>query len=906
MKENQDDPDAQPQKTHGDGKIKRRAFIGALGASAVAGMFLGRDQRASAQESQSYYYQDSFGNVVPAGQGAVDLGVYPPPVPSVGPAPGDAPPTGGCGNGPANTTYYSCGYPKNNVLLIMVDQMRNPAFWLPTGSNWVSTYASVLPNLTWLAKRSFSFPNYWVAATVSGPSRACLQTGLYSQQTCYFKSGSGNQPSGSAPYAPPLLPYNNSWQPVAGMNINPGFPSIANVLSQAIPVGNTTQTASYDCTWIGKWHLSCDTGKIDGSPGQNGPSDYGYNPTYSIPTTNPSSPYPEPAYPSPNGLENEGTGGDFLDVAATSPAHDVPNFYPSGGAPPPLTPSWPGLCQLNDAAIAYAFTKDYLPYANTLATPFFCAVSFINPHDITDFPFPFGLAGTPGFGSTTGAAHYYEPPPMITSNSTYTGNSCGSSTACALVGANTTIPGFLTNTAGPYNSLPPGTGNSGPWNYESLSSGALQYGNHGKPGLQQYWLESLNTTCGGIGSPGNYNSSNNGWPSPTPWLTFLNYYLWMQSCVDYQIGQVLGLNADSNNSSYPGGLMQYPNLANNTVVIFTSDHGDYGGSHGLHAKGGGLYEEALNVPLLVSYPSMLNNSTPTGPYTIYYPYSSVDILPFLYELVLGNTSWRKDPNSIISYLSGREAIVDGIYEYEAESTVLLQQRRISGIPLHQGPGGCAVRVEGCAPWQIFQPFVLHTADDLSIANLGAGNAQPSHAIAFRTLDLTDPNTNPAPFAGQRSYGGGKLGIYSYWDTCDAGGAPIKGLNTVDAPNQYEFYNYSLHPYVGNNAVNPSELGNQYFDSSNTSGGLSALGQLYQNDFFNNSPLGGINIGNELYMLNNSTGNGNSVQQVAAATKVAFQNYRLYLECMQSSTGSTGRNATCMSFNNNVCPPAFMG
>ncbi len=131
-----------------------------------------------------------------------------------------------------------------------------------------------------------------------------------------------------------------------------------------------------------------------------------------------------------------------------------------------------------------------------------------------------------------------------------------------------------------------------------------------------------------------------------------------------------------------------------------------------------------------------------------------------------------------------------------------------------------------------------------------------------------------------------------------------GINNSSAKNQYEFYNYSPHPYVGNNFVNPSELGNQYFDSSNTSGGLSALGQLYQNDFFNNSPLGGISIWDELYTQNTSSGNGNSAQQVAAATQVAFQNYLLYLECTGNSTGNNGIVATCMSFNNNVCPPAF--
>ena len=56
-----------------------------------------------------------------------------------------------------------------------------------------------------------------------------------------------------------------------------------------------------------------------------------------------------------------------------------------------------------------------------------------------------------------------------------------------------------------------------------------------------------------------------------PWLLFLNQYFYLQGLVDQQIGRVI---TALNGSSY----------ANNTVVIFMSDHGEYGGSHGLHAK----------------------------------------------------------------------------------------------------------------------------------------------------------------------------------------------------------------------------------------------------------------------------------------------------------------------------------
>ncbi|MBE7465113.1 MAG: sulfatase-like hydrolase/transferase [Planctomycetes bacterium] len=42
--------------------------------------------------------------------------------------------------------------------------------------------------------------------------------------------------------------------------------------------------------------------------------------------------------------------------------------------------------------------------------------------------------------------------------------------------------------------------------------------------------------------------------------------------------------------------------ADNTLVIFTSDHGEYLGAHGLYAKGVPCFREAYHVPLLVRWP----------------------------------------------------------------------------------------------------------------------------------------------------------------------------------------------------------------------------------------------------------------------------------------------------------------
>ncbi|GGD78532.1 sulfatase family protein [Paenibacillus nasutitermitis] len=46
-------------------------------------------------------------------------------------------------------------------------------------------------------------------------------------------------------------------------------------------------------------------------------------------------------------------------------------------------------------------------------------------------------------------------------------------------------------------------------------------------------------------------------------------------------------------------------LAEDTVVVFTSDHGHFFGQHGLQAKGGFHYEDLIRVPFIVRYPGQV-------------------------------------------------------------------------------------------------------------------------------------------------------------------------------------------------------------------------------------------------------------------------------------------------------------
>jgi len=43
-------------------------------------------------------------------------------------------------------------------------------------------------------------------------------------------------------------------------------------------------------------------------------------------------------------------------------------------------------------------------------------------------------------------------------------------------------------------------------------------------------------------------------------------------------------------------------LLDNTIIVFTADHGEMAGNHGLKGKGGFMYEENIHVPLIICHP----------------------------------------------------------------------------------------------------------------------------------------------------------------------------------------------------------------------------------------------------------------------------------------------------------------
>ncbi len=115
------------------------------------------------------------------------------------------------------------------------------------------------------------------------------------------------------------------------------------------------------------------------------------------------------------------------------------------------------------------------------------------------------------------------------------------------------------------------------------------------------------------------------------WLPFLDLYMQLLGEVDGHIGAVLNT------------LASRPEVAANTVILFTSDHGEYGASHGMRGKGASAYEEAISVPLIVrDLREKPITKAPAQPRTGLT--SSVDVAPLLLDIGTGFSAWRKDSN----------------------------------------------------------------------------------------------------------------------------------------------------------------------------------------------------------------------------------------------------------------------
>src|SRR5690606_3065772 len=110
------------------------------------------------------------------------------------------------------------------------------------------------------------------------------------------------------------------------------------------------------------------------------------------------------------------------------------------------------------------------------------------------------------------------------------------------------------------------------------------------------------------------------------WIRMQELYYELHRYVDNEIGRVLD------------ALEARPEVAENTIIVFTSDHGEYAAAHGMRGKGAGLYEEGIRIPLWVKDPT---GRFAAQPETVRDEITScVGLVPLLLSFATGGNAWR--------------------------------------------------------------------------------------------------------------------------------------------------------------------------------------------------------------------------------------------------------------------------
>ena len=229
------------------------------------------------------------------------------------------------------------------------------------------------------------------------------------------------------------------------------------------------------------------------------------------------------------------------------------------------------------------------------------------------------------------------------------------------------------------------------------------------------------------------------------WSRSLDSYLQLMKMVDDSIGNFMNSLSEQ--------------VKQNTIFIFTSDHGEYGSSHGLQGKGGTVYDEGIRVPLIVRDSRSYGYAKDTGTVRNQLA-SSVDLLRMIVTMGNGNSAWMTGNSNYNQLYRNRGDLLSIVEKYDA-------------------PG---------------RPYVLHSTDEF-VPTTYNFNGSPLHVIGLIQANSVDGSNKT------------KLGVYTTWAPYTTSQTQATVINPMSQTplmiGNMEFYNATDEFYNG--TVEPLEV-----------------------------------------------------------------------------------------------------
>jgi arylsulfatase A-like enzyme len=122
-------------------------------------------------------------------------------------------------------------------------------------------------------------------------------------------------------------------------------------------------------------------------------------------------------------------------------------------------------------------------------------------------------------------------------------------------------------------------------------------------------------------------------------------------------------------------------LYENTIIIYTTDHGDHLFEHGLRGKHN-MYQDAINVPFIVSFPKRFKQNITNNSIV-----SLIDVMPTLADLVGGKTPETAQGVSLVDVLTTGSELKDRVVYTEfrgADYLLLPKAKEVPSRMMRQG------------------------------------------------------------------------------------------------------------------------------------------------------------------------------------------------------------------------------